>query len=700
MDKQKLEALNKRKAVIKGKITKLKSFLENYEFKEESVQELSVKLQNIKALRNQVEVLQTDYCVTSEDPEQALGDVEDRIDESEVRILFLLSSADSKNETNSNQDKQKNDNIVKEKSTKINLPELSLPVFTGKYSDFAQFRTQFENLIVKNTDLTDTQRLFYLQAALKGEAKLLQTTDDTFESLFSALKERYDNKRLVVESLIQNMTNYHVITTESAKELRMLSDNVKKNLRSLKLLDFTQNDLSDILLINILTPKLDRETRKQYEISLKSKEVPKLEDFFLFLESRSIVLESLQRNVLNKTVNKSPHFINKPKSLVINSKEVEKKCILCKQNHWLFKCSSFLEMNVSERYKFVKKNSLCFLCLKGAHVISQCRSNFTTCHCGKRHNYLLHKPMDAPSPTQTVSDAEAPNEFNEPANSHVSAIDKHSQPLENEILQSFSSNVKESAQKSVLLSTAELFIEDKFGNKHMIRILLDSASSVCFLNQKCADLLQLKRSRANISVSGINGVNLSVYSKTKARISDAEGKYIRDVEFFIVPNITGVTPPVHLEIDDLKIPECIKLADRNFYRPGRIDALIGNEYFFEILKGNKFRTWDNKLLLSDSVFGYIVSGALPVSESQPSCFLSNQMDILDETVKRFFEIETVPEISKPIRSNEEIYVENHFAQTHKRQSDGRYIVKLPVKESELPKLSNTYDLARRRVEST
>jgi hypothetical protein len=694
--------LNKKKGVVKGKLTKMSAYLENYQLNPQSAMELTVKLNNLKTLRSEVKELQLDYCaIVTEDPEKALENIDERLDEIEVRILFLLSTLNNENKKNDNSESGNCLSATSNNSTKCStskLPDIPLPVFSGDYSQFHNFKVQFTNLIVKNETLNDTQRLFYLQSALKGETRSLITNDDTLESLLAALNERYDNKRLVVESIIQRFINYRQITTESAKELRALSDSIKKNLRSLKLLNYIQNELSDIMLINILTPKLDSETRKQYELSLKSREVPKLEEFLSFLETRSIVLESLERNVPTKITKSfsSQHTMNKNKNVTYTTnRENDKKCLACKLGfHSLFKCEKFLAMDISERYNFIKGNKLCVRCLN-KHNISQCHSKYLCHYCGKPHSSFLCR-----SNTSLMSQDSTPDAVNNfTTQQNIDACESRSAASGNSQVQSYSTHVRE--KKTVLLCTAIIFIEDVYGYKHKLRCILDSASSSCFLTQSVADLLQLKKHKTNISVSGINGIANSVHSWVSSRVSDSKGEFNQSMDFFVVPNISaGLTPNARLDITDLKLPEFIKLADENFYVPGKIQALIGNEYFFEILKTNKFRSWDNKLILQDSVFGYLISGTLPTCEPQNVCFLSNQLECLDKTVKQFFELEMLPVNSKPILSDEEILAEKHFVQTHKRQSDGRYIVSLPVKEDGLSKLSNTFSLAKKRLDST
>ncbi|XP_071042257.1 uncharacterized protein [Parasteatoda tepidariorum] len=177
-------------------------------------------------------------------------------------------------------------------SVSIKLPEILLPKFSGKCEEWSTFKLQFNNVITSNNQLTNAQKLHYLNSALIGEAKNLITLDDTFTSLYTALEERYENKRLIVESHVKSILDIEKLSHESAKDLRNLIDCVKKNIRALTILEYNRNDLSDIFILNIVLQKLDRETRRQYELNISSNDVPKLDDLFSFLEKRAQILEN------------------------------------------------------------------------------------------------------------------------------------------------------------------------------------------------------------------------------------------------------------------------------------------------------------------------------------------------------------------------------------------------------------------------
>ncbi|GFU55956.1 hypothetical protein NPIL_271751 [Nephila pilipes] len=59
--------------------------------------------------------------------------------------------------------------------------------FTGRLDEFNWFKSQFITLIHNNKESTNSEKLFYLRGSLRGAAKKIETSDDSYLSLFHAL---------------------------------------------------------------------------------------------------------------------------------------------------------------------------------------------------------------------------------------------------------------------------------------------------------------------------------------------------------------------------------------------------------------------------------------------------------------------------------------------------------------------------------
>ncbi|GFV04347.1 DUF1758 domain-containing protein [Trichonephila clavipes] len=444
-------------------------------------------------------------------------------------------------------------------------------------------------------------------------------------------------------------------------------DCINRNIRALKVLKYEQNDLSDIILISIILQKIDKESRKQFELSLKTAKVPTFDSIMKFLEKRSAVLENITRIPSTKMIHKNTAMSTKAKSLVVNSKKITvKPCILCRNSHPLYKCIAFQNMYVECRKKFVTNNKLCINCLRLHYGACMSKYKCTVSGCKGLHNSLLHDSAELCSAVKNHTVGER-------------GIESNSNPTRFEGQPEVA--VLTYGNKCVLLNAFMIFVKSADGYRIKLRGLLDNASTICVMREDIARKLGFKFRSASQSITGINGITQASKYSVKIEISNRDYTFARNVQFSLLPKITDAIPVSKLNISDLNIPASIELADSNFHMPGQIDILIGSELFFEILNPEQHYLQEGNVILQNTKFGYLVTGTLPQSQQQANCCLISEPS-LDITVKKFFELESLPEDSKEItKSEEEIYCEEHFVSTYKRDKTGRFIVRLPIKEN-------------------
>ncbi|KAJ8976819.1 hypothetical protein NQ317_008713 [Molorchus minor] len=209
-------------------------------------------------------------------------------------------------------------------------------------------------------------------------------------------------------------------------------------------------------------------------------------------------------------------------------------CTFCKGEHYIQDCAEFLQLDVNDRIENVKKLRLCINCLRPGHMVKQCRSSSCR-NCKSRHNSLLHLE----SPAKKVDSTEE---------TKAESVNLSSQHL--------------SQSKQVLLSTVLVRVFDKGNKPHMARALLDMGSQSSFITAEFCDVLQLNRVKVDITVGGLNQAQ-------------------SDINF--VPQITGSLPNFKVDLQSLRIPSHIKLADPNFHIPDKVDLLIGADCFWETM---------------------------------------------------------------------------------------------------------------------
>ena len=89
---------------------------------------------------------------------------------------------------------------------------------------------------------------------------------------------------------------------------------------------------------------------------------------------------------------KSPFNSNSVKLSAFNTNTGKPmKCYYCEEAHTIYNCEQFRAMNLIDRAEVVRLKKLCRNCLRGNHVMENCRSE-RTCHvCRQTHHTLLHQ---------------------------------------------------------------------------------------------------------------------------------------------------------------------------------------------------------------------------------------------------------------------------------------------------------------------
>ncbi|XP_054709282.1 uncharacterized protein LOC129218988 [Uloborus diversus] len=239
-----LNILNRRRGGLKGQVTRLLSSIGSDIDAMDST-EIDCKLEHVQALKTKFEQLKLDYYSVLKDEEldeneEIFIDLEEELEKIEVALKRKFKQLNN-NISRSFNDAPPNSTIS------IRLPEISLPKFNGKYEEWFLFKEQFNSIINSNSSLSDSQKLYYLNSSLIGRAKEIETIDDTYQSLWKALTERFENKRLIVNSHIQELLNIQKITHESADELRNLVDKIHKHLRALRQMDLQCTEIKEHL---------------------------------------------------------------------------------------------------------------------------------------------------------------------------------------------------------------------------------------------------------------------------------------------------------------------------------------------------------------------------------------------------------------------------------------------------------------------
>jgi hypothetical protein len=568
--------------------------------------------------------------------------------------------------TNNNQNST---TIQSHQNSKINLPVIQIPEFSGHFEKWLSFRDVFQSLIHNNNNLNSIEKMHYLKSSLSGDAlhtiENLAISGANYDEAWSLLEKRYGNERLIVQAHIRKILNSPAINKCTAASLRQLSDDVRSNLAALKALNRPVQHWDDIL-VTIIPDKLDFHSNREWQGKLGN-EMPDSKTLLDFLESRYQHVASITASSANQTSqeksgqNKSSKHQSSSNSVIIN----KQSCAFCKKtNHSLHQCTSFLRLSTDEKLKQVISLKLCENCLRGNHSTANCKSNNTCRDCKGRHHTLLHGTKtqinDSVPSTSTVS--------------HCNA--QHSENL---------------------LLTAVVLVKDCHEKYHQCRALLDAGSQSNFITRHLTNKLKLKTIPITHKIIGINAQPSNVTESVNISIKSICNDYGSNLNCLVLSKITGNLPLTSFSKEGLRIPQHLELADKAFNVKGPIDLLLGTGLFLSLLKDGQISLQNGHLRLQNTHLGWVLGGQLHLQGlgTVSTNNVSINMDNLNSLVGRFWEVEGYKPLCSNNLTKDEIKTENHFIQTFQKDVTGRFIVKLPSRNNVI-ELGDSYNLAKKR----
>ncbi|GFU81462.1 integrase catalytic domain-containing protein [Trichonephila clavipes] len=308
------------------------------------------------------------------------------------------------------------------------------------------------------------------------------------------------------------------------------------------------------------------------------------------------------------------------------------------------------------------------------------------CFCLRPHNSLIHFSRNKtrnPTPTSNLN-LDAPTFVTGQIEGSVEA---------NSQAQFVATGFEKDRLKNVFLSTVRALVKNKYSQ--WVRCLLDVGSQSCLCARACAEKLQLKMEKINTMVSCVNDASMVVKNCVKTSVTNKAKTFESELMLLVVNKITGLIPNKVIDVD-VNASEFVPLANDKFNIPDRIDMLLGAEIFYELLKPGKFYCDNSRLVLQNTVFGYVVSGSVDqVTENRVHCGLIVDDD-LNKTLKKFCEIEGVH--IEPKVDTEVSLCEDHFVRTQRRNCEGRYVVSMALNKDPSC-LGNSKDIAIRRLNS-
>ncbi|XP_062535269.1 uncharacterized protein LOC134204459 [Armigeres subalbatus] len=535
----------------------------------------------------------------------------------------------------------------------------------------------------------------------------------------------------------------------SASTLSELADEFNRHVGILDKLE-EENAHWNSCLVERLSSLLDEKSLLEWETQCKEEETPQYTELLEFIRKRSRTLQKC-----NTVCVSSPAYTQaKPAKSKTTSSHVASenvvKCPSCKQAHPLIQCEAFSKLSPNNRLDFVKRHRLCINCLRGGHMARDCRSSLCRM-CGKKHHSMLHLPMPAStsavaatqneeqssntsqsctvvcstptttsqteisysvakaSPvvlTRTLPQAAAPVSQN--VASPLVVVD--SPPPPSPVVSNYRidpeppycpqqpaaslTQANNTFESIVFLSTAIVRVRDVNNVFHYARALLDSGSQSNFVSESLCQKLDLKRTRINLPVSGIGQATVNVHYKVNMSLSSRFGGFEQKIDCLVLPKLTISLPSRSIDITRWTIPRNLPLADPRFNISHGVDLIIGAEMFYALLESQRLTLGEGYPVLQKTVLGYVVSGKANSQELETVvCHVATDQD-LNAQLEKMWEVDDF-DIGRAL-TQEEQYVEDHFTRTVSRDNSGRYVLRLPLRESRIPLLGDSYRSAVNR----
>ncbi|XP_075164230.1 uncharacterized protein LOC142236821 [Haematobia irritans] len=551
----------------------------------------------------------------------------------------------------------------------VTLPKITIPKFDGDYGKWCQFYDLFLTM-VHNTSIPAIQKMWYLKSHVVGEAERLishlTTTEANYNSAWSMLRERYDNKRVIVATLIDKILA-QPNATSNAITIKGLHDTTRECLLALNNVG-VETSSWDPIVVQILIRKLDRNLHIRFEQSLQNpKETPKIETLLKFLEHQFQTMDSVSQKDRNTST--------KAVSSIVTKEKINSKCAMCGTiDHMIYMCEKFKQLSEADRVRFAQSRRLCFNCLKSGHASHNCKGS--SCRkCGKKHNSLLHIPIKS---EQTTILPNVPTVSSAAAETFVGR------------------------EAYAMLATARVIIQAPNGIKQECVAILDSGSQINIISERLIQNLCISPMEASLDIDGVGQTRKRATHRVNVKMASTDGCYITNLEAYILPTIIPPQPNHHIDISEWGLPPHIKLANPQFNKQSKIDILLGAEFFFTLMQPGTIKLSENLPVLQNTALGWIVGGSLRNNNNErflstPTCAVFDSDKALDEAIERLWKIDEVEPTSKSM-STEENLCEAHFAHHVAINKSGRFVVSLPFRE--IPQaLGDSYTMAYNRFMS-
>lgn len=274
-----------------------------------------------------------------------------------------------------------------------------LPDFHGDEFEWAFFESVYNSSCTEGK-FSDAQNIGRLRKVIKGEAKNFVNDQLMFSTkpseIIDQLRLKYGDTSVILTRRLNELTSHPAVTKVNDVTLPKLANKVRIFVATAKSLK-KENDLNQDYALNLIADKLRNTT---YYIQWKRKKLANaalnIEDFGEFLQDKVREMPPDLRLGVPSSSGHDKNRDSKHHNGRVNvhsegSKNI--RCIKCGESHFMWKCPSFLAMNLEDKWKFVRNKRICRSCLSSVdHHQNDCpyQRPCGVSGCPGIHNRVLH----------------------------------------------------------------------------------------------------------------------------------------------------------------------------------------------------------------------------------------------------------------------------------------------------------------------
>lgn len=475
---------------------------------------------------------------------------------------------------------------------------------------------------------------------------------------------------------------------QSASNIKSLLDTTTECLNALKSLKLS-TDSWDPLIIFLVVQKLDPDTHREWEAVAfcdDAELLPTWDKLNKFLQSKFRSLEFLMPPSRDKPMPRGREYAVHLSTTTTTPHEKERSCVKCNNNHTLCHCEEFIKLSPDERCQYIKQRNLCFNCLAPGHSARLCRLKMSCRICHKRHHTLTHQSRPMTSSNQPVNNIQV---------NHTEIEDHQDTSKQSNV--TISSHVAANLSTALLATALVPVRHHESGQVTVLRALIDHGSQASFMSERAAQILRVKRSPVNGSITGVGSTKTKVKHATEIEIlSRHDESFNLKLKIYIMPTrLTTQLPSRTFSTNTWPHLQGLTLADSGFNQRGRIDLLLGVDACAQIMKGNVIKGPPGTPCAQDTTLGWILFGNVENEERKDEITVMHINLDLNDLLKRMWEQDPY---EKQTPTAEERKCEEIYKTTTTRNAEGRYIVTLPkTTDTLLSTQGETREIAVKRL---